>query len=95
MKPNKPIEWKEIKDYTLNLFHKVIKPLLIMFVLFFSGLVLVASFSGCNKWTLDDYEPDNSIEELAEEIIKQKWGVSIDLTPNSPETPEVDNGRTK
>jgi predicted nucleotidyltransferase len=85
MKPHKPLDWKEIKNYTKNLFHKVIKPLLIMMMIFFAGLVLVALFTGCNKWTLDDYEPDNAIEELAEEIIKQKLDLIVDLTPNSPE----------
>ncbi len=31
------------------------------------------------------FGPDNFIEEKAEEIIKEKTGISIDLTPASPE----------
>lgn len=28
---------------------------------------------------------DNPVEEIAEEVIKEKTGMSIDLSPNSPE----------
>jgi len=34
---------------------------------------------------LDEYPQDNIFEEMIEEIIENKIGVSIDLTPNSPE----------
>lgn len=30
-------------------------------------------------------KPDNVVEELCEEVIKQKTGWDIDLTPDSPE----------
>lgn len=33
-------------------------------------------------------EPDNPIEEIAEEVIKKEIGIDIDLSPDSPEDKE-------
>lgn len=33
-------------------------------------------------------KPDNPIEEIAEEVIKEETGVDIDLSPDSPEDKE-------
>ena len=57
---------------------------------FYSILVLVGItlylLCGCSsinkKFGLDD---DNMIEELFEDLIEQKTGLDIDLTPGSPE----------
>ncbi len=35
------------------------------------------------------FGPDNFIEEKAEEIIEEKTGLDIDLTPNSPESKKL------
>lgn len=31
------------------------------------------------------FKQDNPVEEVAEEVIKAKTGLDVDLTPNSPE----------
>lgn len=49
-------------------------------------LVIVSMFGGCSyinsKLGIDD---DGFVEEILEGIIKQKIGLKIDLTPESPE----------
>ena len=47
------------------------------------GVLIVALSVGylSSRWLGDD----NEIEELAEDIIKMKTGMDIDITPNSPE----------
>lgn len=39
--------------------------------------------SGCSL--VENYEEDNILEEIVEEIIEYKTGISIDLSPNSLE----------
>ena len=35
------------------------------------------------------YEADNPVEEAVEEVIKEKTGIDIDLTPGSSEKPKM------
>lgn len=78
-------EIQEVKDYLFKAYNKVIKPLLIILVLFLVGLFCVSFFSGCSKIRWSDIPQDSPLEELTEEIIKQKYGIDIDLSYNSPE----------
>lgn len=46
-------------------------------------LLLTASCHKINQWvSLND---DNVIEEAAEELLKDKTGLDLDFTPNTPE----------
>jgi len=58
-------------------------------VFFLKLLLLVAAigsvFVGKKILHLKD---DNLVEEVVEEVIKNKSGIDIDFTPNSPETGE-------
>ena len=47
-------------------------------------IIAAASSVGFIKW-----KDDNAIEELAEEIIYQKTGWNIDLTPNTPRSDRI------
>lgn len=55
-----------------------------------SGTLLLSSCTYVEPYILDFYNwfgllPDNQAEEVIEEVIEWKTGVSTDLTPSSPE----------
>ena len=91
MKSMRPVkdEMKEMWAYFKKRMKEIVIPIVILLVIFISGLFLVSLFSGCNKFKLDEYEDDNSVEELVEAISKQQLGVEIEFSP------EVENGRAK
>lgn len=45
--------------------------------------LLILLFS-CDSWD-ENYPADNPVEEIAEQIIFQKTGLDLDLSPNTPE----------
>ena len=48
------------------------------------SLALLLTISGCSKiWK--DYPQDNIAEEVLEEVIEQKTGLDIDLSPETKE----------
>lgn len=53
------------------------------------GIIIIGTIVGvcilaglCSRMFLGD---DNIVEEFAEEVIKEEVGISVDLSPNSPE----------
>lgn len=53
-------------------------------ILIMKGLVLLCMiFAGCSL--AKNWQPDNPIEELAEQIIQDQTGLDIDLTPGNPD----------
>lgn len=72
IKENFSFLWKEVPWFL-----KVVLNLcLLLFIFFF--------VHGCaSLWR--SYPQDNVVEEIAEEVIKQKTGLNLDLTPFSPE----------
>lgn len=52
----------------------------------FGFILVMAALSGCASLEKEvGLEPDNVIEEAAEAIIKMETGISVDLTPSTPE----------
>lgn len=51
------------------------------------GLIILAlCMVGCVEWSwVKNYQDDNFLEEVAEELIENELGLDVDLTPFSPE----------
>ncbi len=48
------------------------------------SITALSSLSGCTWWE-KHYRHDNIVEEIIEDIIEQKTGLDLDLTPTTPE----------
>ena len=58
-------------------------PYIYMWALLFFIFLLFLGCSTCNKWL--GIPDDHPVEEISEMIIEYKTGISVDLTPESPE----------
>lgn len=48
--------------------------------------IVAVAFIGLASTYVFKFKKDNSVEELAEEVIKKETGLNIDLSPESAET---------
>jgi 4-hydroxybenzoate polyprenyltransferase len=54
-------------------------------VLLIFGILAVAALLSYGANKLFDLEEDNEIEEFVEDVIKDRTGLEIDISPDSPE----------
>lgn len=59
-----------------------------------SFVAFAIAIVGCNLKFWKNYNEDNIIEEMVEDIIEHRTGIDIDLSPQTPETPEATPIRT-
>lgn len=57
------------------------------FSLIFVGIIVAALVVGIASYTIGGMKEDNAIEEISEDVIKQRTGIDVDLSPNTPEYP--------
>ena len=63
-----------------------------MVTAFIKILILVGSlFVGVTSVYILKMKPDNVVEEVCEEVIKEETGISLDLSPSSSEDKETKN----
>jgi len=61
-----------------------LRPLIICLIIIALATLVVLMLEGCSK-TNFKYKEDNMAEEILEEVIKNKTGIDVDLTPSTPE----------
>ena len=59
---------------------------MLKYQIYLCAALILGGISGCTFLKSYDYPDDNLVEEIVEEVIEDRTGIDVDLSPLSPES---------